>query len=106
MHQRRNYTYNYLAALLPCPVPCCTCCPFLQPDICCLQEVDDKVFTEFLQPHLGLAGWAGHFTNKQGRVREGSAMFWRRDKWACAAVQDVKLRVGRAGRSGVGVAVV
>ncbi|WIA16733.1 hypothetical protein OEZ85_013387 [Tetradesmus obliquus] len=63
-----------------------------QPDICCLQEVDDKVFAEFLQPHLALAGWAGHFTNKQGRVREGSALFWRTDKWACAAVQDVKLR--------------
>jgi mRNA deadenylase 3'-5' endonuclease subunit Ccr4 len=65
----------------------------LQPDICCLQEVDDKVFSEFLQPHLALAGFSGHFTNKQGRVREGSALFWRGSKWACAAVQDVKLRV-------------
>lgn len=78
-----------------CIVPCCSAvlCAVLQPDICCLQEVDDKVFAEFLQPHLALAGWAGHFTNKQGRVREGSALFWRTDKWACAAVQDVKLRV-------------
>jgi 2',5'-phosphodiesterase len=61
-----------------------------------LQEVDDKVFTEFLQPHLALSGFTGHFTNKQGRVREGSAMFWRSSKWACAAVQDVKLRVSIA----------
>jgi mRNA deadenylase 3'-5' endonuclease subunit Ccr4 len=60
-----------------------------------LQEVDDKVFSEFLQPHLALAGCSGHFTNKQGRVREGSALFWRSSKWACAAVQDVKLRVRR-----------
>lgn len=51
------------------------------------------MFAEFLQPQLRLAGFAGHFTNKQGRVREGSAMLWRRSKWACAAVRDVKLRV-------------
>jgi hypothetical protein len=55
------------------------------------------VFSEFLQPHLGRAGFCGHFTNKQGRVREGSALFWRASKWACAAVQDVKLRVSMLG---------
>jgi mRNA deadenylase 3'-5' endonuclease subunit Ccr4 len=77
----------------------------LQPDICCLQEVDDKVFAEYLAPHLARAGFSGHYTNKQGKVREGSAMFWRDDKWARAGVQDVMLRVsvcvclggGRAG---------
>jgi 2',5'-phosphodiesterase len=68
------------------------CCE-LQPDICCLQEVDDKVFTEYLAPHLSLSGFGGHYTKKQGKVREGSALFWREDKWGLAAVQDVMLRV-------------
>lgn len=67
----------------------------LQPDICCLQEVDDKVFSEYLSPHLDLSGFAGHYTNKQGKVREGSAMFWRDDKWGLAALRDVMLRVSR-----------
>lgn len=64
-----------------------------QPDICCLQEVDDKVFAEYLAPHLALSGFGGHYTNKQGKVREGSAMFWRTDKWKVAAVRDILLRV-------------
>lgn len=64
-----------------------------QPDICCLQEVDDKVFAEYLKPHLARSGFSGHYTNKQGKVREGSAMFWRENKWQVAAVRDVRLRV-------------
>jgi 2',5'-phosphodiesterase len=81
-----------------CYVCCCGCCCCAggtsdQPDICCLQEVDDKVFSEYLQPHLRLSNFRGHYTNKQGKVREGSAMFWSDSKWGCAAVQDILLRV-------------
>jgi 2',5'-phosphodiesterase len=65
----------------------------LQPDILCLQEVDDKVYSEYLEPHLACHGFVGHYTNKQGKVREGEAMFWRDDKWGLAGVQDVMLRV-------------
>ncbi|KAJ9533130.1 hypothetical protein QJQ45_018236, partial [Haematococcus lacustris] len=42
-----------------------------QADILCLQEVDDKLFREFLEPHLVLRGYAGHYTNKQGRGARG-----------------------------------
>jgi 2',5'-phosphodiesterase len=57
------------------------------------------VFAEYLAPHLALAGYGGAYTNKQGRVREGSAMFWRRSRLQLAARHDVLLRVRGAPRS-------
>jgi len=63
-----------------------------QPDILCLQEVDDKVFAEYLLPHLLLEGYEGCYTNKQGKVREGSAMFWRTSRFRALAKKDVLLR--------------
>lgn len=65
----------------------------LQADIICLQEVDDKVFYDYLQPHLSYEGYSGHYTNKMGKVKEGSAMFWRNSRFSKAAHQDVLLRV-------------
>jgi hypothetical protein len=75
----------------PHPAPCAVVA--WQPDVVCLQEVDDKVFAEYLAPHLALAGYGGAYTNKQGRVREGSAMFWRKSRLQLAARHDVLLRV-------------
>ncbi|GBF89998.1 hypothetical protein Rsub_02704 [Raphidocelis subcapitata] len=63
-----------------------------QPDVLCLQEVDDKVFSEYLRPHLARLGFEGRYTNKQGRVREGAAMFWRASRFSLAATRDLSMR--------------
>jgi 2',5'-phosphodiesterase len=63
-----------------------------QADLICLQEVDDKAFSEYLAPQLVLDGYKGRYTNKTGRVREGSATFWRSSRFALAAQRDVLLR--------------
>jgi len=47
----------------------CRLCCSPQADVICLQEVDDKAFTEYLQPHLALLGYQGHYTSKEGKVR-------------------------------------
>ncbi len=79
-----------------------------------MQEVDAGLFTGYLQPHLQLhgegwrcgdstsgfllllrgppAGFAGYFTNKQGKVKEGSAIFWRRSRFRLCLTHDVLLR--------------
>ncbi|GAX76948.1 hypothetical protein CEUSTIGMA_g4395.t1 [Chlamydomonas eustigma] len=61
-------------------------------DVACLQEVDEKAFTEFFLPHMQLRGYDGRYTNKMGRVREGSATFWRTSRFSAVAVKDVFLR--------------
>ncbi|GIL47193.1 hypothetical protein Vafri_4070 [Volvox africanus] len=63
-----------------------------QADVMCLQEVDDKAFFDFLTLHLGLQGYGGHYTNKQGKVREGSATFWRTSRFTALAHHDIRLR--------------
>jgi mRNA deadenylase 3'-5' endonuclease subunit Ccr4 len=55
---------------------------------CNLQEVDRKVFERYLQPHLALAGFAGVYTNKAGQVAEGSATFFRTERFELAAKCD------------------
>ncbi len=37
-------------------------------------------------------GYSGHYTNKQGKVREGSATFWRTDRYRALAHRDIRLR--------------
>ncbi|EFJ50866.1 hypothetical protein VOLCADRAFT_88222 [Volvox carteri f. nagariensis] len=61
-------------------------------DVICLQEVDERAFTDFFTLHLGLQGYSGHYTNKQGRVREGSATFWRTCRFTALAHKDIRLR--------------
>lgn len=63
-----------------------------QPDVLCLQEVDDKVFSDYLEPHLKRNGFEGRYTNKQGRVREGAAMFWRASRFRLAGSRDLSMR--------------
>ena len=61
-------------------------------DVICLQEVDDKMFTQLLDPGLRLYGFEGVYTNKAGKVREGSAMFWRKDRFQLVSHRDVALK--------------
>lgn len=56
------------------------------------QEVDDKVFSEYLLPHLAARGYGGRYTNKLGKVKEGSATFYRTDLFDCVACRDINLR--------------
>lgn len=48
-------------------------------DLICLQEVDEKVFVQYLQPQLEARGFAGIHTCKAGQQAEGSALFYRRE---------------------------
>jgi 2',5'-phosphodiesterase len=61
-------------------------------DIICLQEVDERMFTAYLQPTLHWAGFCGVYTNKAGSVREGEAMFWRSSRFRLKARKDIVLR--------------
>jgi 2',5'-phosphodiesterase len=61
-------------------------------DVICLQEVDDKMFTLCLQPAMNIAGFEGVYTNKAGKVREGSATFWRKNKFKLLAQRDIALK--------------
>lgn len=61
-------------------------------DVICLQEVDDKMFNLCLQPAMNIAGFDGVFTNKAGKVREGSATFWRKTRFKLLARRDIVLK--------------
>lgn len=61
-------------------------------DVICLQEVDDKMFHLCLQPAMNIAGFEGVYTNKAGKVREGSATFWRKNRFKFLARRDIALK--------------
>lgn len=61
-------------------------------DIICLQEVDDRVFGDFLMPILERRGYTGRYTNKMGSVREGSATFYKSSRFCELAHHPVLLR--------------
>ena len=63
-----------------------------KPDVACLQEVDASAFELLLQPGLGAFGLDGVYTNKAGRVKEGSATFWRRDRFDIIDRQELEMR--------------
>jgi len=50
-------------------------------DIICLQEVDKKVFERDLLPRLEESGLTGHLRLKFGEVNEGSAIFFRGNRF-------------------------
>jgi len=50
-------------------------------DIICLQEVDKKVFERDLSPRLREVGLTGLLRLKCGDVHEGSAIFYRNDRF-------------------------
>jgi mRNA deadenylase 3'-5' endonuclease subunit Ccr4 len=48
------------------------------PDIMCLQEVDDLVYKSLLSPYLRAFGYAGFYSGKKNEgTREGCATFWK-----------------------------
>jgi 2',5'-phosphodiesterase len=61
-------------------------------DVAALQEVDARFFEALLAPALGDAGFEGAYLNKAGKVAEGAAVFWRRDRFALAARRDVVMK--------------
>jgi len=46
----------------------------------------------YLSLSAASAGYDGHFTNKQGKVREGSATFWRTSRFQRILTKDILLR--------------
>ena len=63
-----------------------------KPDVACLQEVDESAFNLLLQPGLSEFGIHGVFTGKAGRVKEGSATFWRADRFRLVDRDEMELR--------------
>jgi len=63
-----------------------------KPDIACLQEVDASAFDSLLRPGLQEFGFKGIYTNKAGRVNEGSAMFWKGDRFEMVAIEEMEMR--------------
>lgn len=61
-------------------------------DILFLQEVDEKAFEGVLEPVLAAAGYDGRMTAKASTVREGSALFWRADRFKLVAWRTVVLK--------------
>ena len=61
-------------------------------DVVCLQEVDERCFSDVLVPLLRAEGYEGRFTGKASTVREGSATFWLRERFEVGAERDVVLK--------------
>jgi endonuclease/exonuclease/phosphatase family metal-dependent hydrolase len=57
------------------------------PDVVCLQEVDD--FPGFVE-HLAPQGYEGRFCKKAGRSQDGSAIFWKTDKLSLVEESDIQ----------------
>lgn len=49
------------------------------------------MFENFLTPHLGVDGFAGHYKRKCGSAPEGCAAFWRTDRFEL--VQDLSFNM-------------
>jgi hypothetical protein len=55
-------------------------------------QVDDKAFNDYLAPLMRRRGYSGRYTNKMGKVKEGSCTFWRDSRFREVARHDVLLR--------------
>lgn len=65
-------------------------------DIICLQEVDKKVFERDLCPRLEEVGLCGDARMKYGEVSEGSAIFYRSDRFRLGTLMSCyKILAGR-----------
>nr|XP_006818868.1 PREDICTED: 2',5'-phosphodiesterase 12-like [Saccoglossus kowalevskii] len=60
-------------------------------DIVCLQEMGKRVYSTAFLPAFQLLGMEGRYTGKAGDIREGEALFYRKDKFRMIAEYDVKL---------------
>lgn len=59
-------------------------------DIICLQECDRKVFIDHLLPIFEIEGFVGVMKTK-GQVPEGTAIFYRKNKFTLVASHDIEL---------------
>ena len=60
-----------------------------QPDVVCLQEVDELVFQTLLMPTLKHFGYQGYYSVKESKgTREGCAMFWSLKRFREAPMSD------------------
>eukprot|EP00803_Ostreobium_quekettii_P002086 evm.model.scf_565.5 EVM.evm.TU.scf_565.5 scf_565:12776-26338(-) len=66
-------------------------------DIICLQEIDEKAFRSYFQPHFADRGFEGYYANKVTAVREGCATFFRSSRFEVLRQKDVSLRDQFAG---------
>ncbi|XP_070569678.1 2',5'-phosphodiesterase 12-like [Ptychodera flava] len=60
-------------------------------DIVCLQEMGKKLYNTALYPALQLEGMEGVYTGKAGEIREGEAIFYKKDKFRLLSRHDIKL---------------
>lgn len=63
-----------------------------KPDIACLQEVDSSAFELLFSPALAEYGFEGKYTNKAGKVQEGSAVFWRKSRFDLIAHTELEMK--------------
>ena len=63
-----------------------------KPDVACLQEVDSSAFELLFSPALEEYGFEGKYTNKAGKVQEGSAVFWRKSRFDLIAHTDLEMK--------------
>ena len=62
-------------------------------DILCLQEVGRTTYWQYLSIHLGESGFSGVLDEKAGKMAEGCATFWRKERFRkkmhrCIYIQD------------------
>jgi len=74
-----NWIFQQLAFILP--IDWCCMLSGYNADIICLQEVDKKVFERDLCPRLEELGLTGLLRLKFGDVHEGSAIFFRNERF-------------------------
>lgn len=61
-------------------------------DIICLQECDEKVFTNFLERALEMLGYQGLLKCKAGGIPEGEALFFNKEKFELVISHDIELK--------------
>lgn len=61
-------------------------------DVLCMQECDAKVYYDFFEPIYKDLGYVGIYTNKDSGVREGCAMFIRKEALTVVQNEDISLK--------------
>ncbi|CAM9846188.1 unnamed protein product [Laminaria digitata] len=64
-----------------------------EPDVICLQEVDEGLYSNFFVKHLELLGYAGTYCHRGGDKVDGCATFVRGHRFRVVEQEDVVYRV-------------
>lgn len=62
----------------------------LNPDILCLQEVNEEHFGDFFLPQLHRLGYSGFYKKRTGQRKDGCATFFKREKFDCQLIYPVE----------------